>query len=44
MITRTVGARRIDALDGRDLKRWHTEWSAPLESAASRVSLVRGRH
>ena len=31
VITRTVGARRIDALDGRDLKRWHTEWSAPLE-------------
>jgi hypothetical protein len=29
IITRTVGARRIDALDGRDLKRWHVEWSAP---------------
>jgi integrase len=31
IIIRTVGARRIDALDGRDLKRWHGEWSAPSE-------------
>jgi integrase len=31
IMTRTVGARRIDALDGRDLKRWHAEWSAPVE-------------
>ena len=31
IITGTVGARRIDALDGRDLKRWHGEWSAPAE-------------
>jgi hypothetical protein len=29
IITRTVGARRIDRLDGRDLVRWHKEWSAP---------------
>jgi integrase len=31
IITRTVGARRLDALDGRDLKRWHREWSVPVE-------------
>jgi integrase len=31
IIIRTVGARRIDALDGRDLKRWHSAWSAPSE-------------
>ena len=31
IIVRTVGQRRIDALDGRDLKRWHREWSAPIE-------------
>lgn len=31
IISRTVGARRIDALDGRDLKRWHDEWSAPTQ-------------
>jgi hypothetical protein len=30
MIVLTVGPRRIDALDGRDLRRWYTEWSAPL--------------
>ena len=26
MIVKTVGARRIDALDGRDLSRWHAEY------------------
>jgi hypothetical protein len=31
MIVKTVGARRIDALDGRDLSRWHAEWSRPIE-------------
>jgi integrase len=31
MIVATVGERRIDALDGRDLRRWHAEWSAPLD-------------
>jgi integrase len=31
MIVETVGARRIDAVDGRDLRRWHAEWSAPLD-------------
>lgn len=27
----TIGARRIDACDGRDVRRWHAEWSAPIE-------------
>ena len=46
MIVETVGARRIDALDGRDLRRWHTEWPAPLDSgdkpriAAARMAVV----
>src|SRR5262249_32217317 len=46
IITRTVGARRIDALDGRDLKRWHAAWSAPAEPsgrprlAAARMSFA----
>ena len=37
---------RIDALDGRDLKRWHREWSAPTEPggeprlAAARMSFA----
>jgi integrase len=30
-ITANVGARRIDRLDGRDLSRWHDEWSKPDE-------------
>jgi integrase len=46
MIIATVGERRVDALDGRDLRRWHTEWSAPLEQdgkprlAAARMALI----
>jgi integrase len=46
IITRTVGARRIDAIDGRDLKRWHREWSAPVDPgekprlAAARMSFA----
>jgi len=46
MIVETVGARRIDALDGRDLRRWHDEWSSPLEQggkpriAAARMAIV----
>src|SRR5262245_1314510 len=46
MIVETVGARRIDALDGRDLRRWHTEWSAALEQgdkpriAAARMAVI----
>jgi integrase len=46
MITETVGARRVDAVDGRDVRHWHTEWSAPLEQggkprlAAARMALI----
>jgi hypothetical protein len=46
MIIETVGARRVDALDGRDLRRWHTEWSAPLKEgdkpriAAARMAII----
>jgi len=46
MIVETVGERRVDALDGRDLRRWHAEWSAPLEQggkprlAAARMALI----
>jgi hypothetical protein len=46
MITETVGARRIDALDGRDLSRWHGEWSRPLADgakprlAAARMAMI----
>ena len=46
MIVETVGARRIDALDGRDLRRWHGEWSAPHEQcgkprlAAARMAVI----
>jgi integrase len=31
MIVRTVGERRIDALDGRDLSRWRAKWVEPAE-------------
>jgi hypothetical protein len=46
MIAETVGARRIDALDGRDLSRWHGEWSRPLADgakprlAAARMAMI----
>jgi integrase len=46
MITETVGERRVDALDGRDLRRWHAEWSAPLTEggkprlAAARMAMI----
>ena len=46
IVTRTVGARRIDALDGRNLKHWHSEWSAPAKPggkprlAAARMSFA----
>jgi hypothetical protein len=46
MIVETVGARRVDALDGRDLRRWHEEWSTPLELggkprvAAARIAII----
>jgi hypothetical protein len=46
MIIQTVGRRRIDALDGRDLKRWWNEWSAPTKEggkprlAAARMAFI----
>jgi integrase len=46
MIIETVGARRIDALDGRDIRRWHDAWSAPLRDggkpriAAARMAII----
>jgi hypothetical protein len=44
LIIETVGARRIDALDGSDLKRWWNEWSAPLRGkprlAAARMAFI----
>lgn len=42
MIIETVGARRIDALDGRDLKRWWEEWSAPTK-LGGRPKLAKAR-
>jgi hypothetical protein len=42
MIVATVGARRIDALDGRDMRRWHTEWMAPAVAGAKpRIAAAR---
>jgi hypothetical protein len=46
MMVETVGARRIDALDGRDLKRWYEEFSAPRKHggkprlAAARMAMI----
>jgi hypothetical protein len=46
MIVETVGERRVDAVDGRDVRRWHGEWSAPLEDggkprlAAARMAVI----
>jgi integrase len=46
MIVETVGGRRIDSLDGRDLRRWHAQWSAPIEPggkpriAAARIAVT----
>jgi hypothetical protein len=46
MIVETVGERRVDAVDGRDLRRWHVKWSAPLEDggkprlAAARMAVI----
>jgi len=46
MIVETVGQRRVDAVDARDLRRWHGEWSAPLEEggkpriAAARMAVI----
>jgi integrase len=41
MIVETVGARRVDAIDGRDLRRWHTEWSASLPGGKPRIAAAR---
>jgi hypothetical protein len=42
MIVETVGARRVDALDVRDLIRWHEEWKAPLgEGGKDRLAAAR---
>lgn len=41
MIVATVGERRIDALDGRDLRRWHSKWSAPVGSGKPRIAAAR---
>jgi len=42
MIVKTVGARRIDAVDMRSLWRWHGEWSAPREQGgAPRIAAAR---
>ena len=42
LIVRTVGERRIDALDGRDLSRWHAKWSEPVEPGGKpRVAAAR---
>lgn len=46
MIIETVGARRVDVVDGRDVRRWHGEWSAPMEEgrkprlAAARMAII----
>jgi hypothetical protein len=46
MIVETVGERRVDALDGRDLRRWYAEWSAALtvrgkpRLAAARMAMI----
>jgi hypothetical protein len=42
MIVQRVGERRIDVLDGRDLRRWHAEWSAP-EVEGGRPMLAKAR-
>lgn len=42
MIVATVGARRIGALDGRDLSRWHAEWSRPItDDGKPRIAAAR---
>jgi len=46
MLEMEVGARRIDAIDGRDLRRWFTAWSAPDKAggkpkiAAARMAMT----
>jgi hypothetical protein len=46
MLTLEIGARRIDACDGRDARRWFAAWSAPDELggrpriAAARMAII----
>jgi hypothetical protein len=46
MLTLEIGARRIDARDGRDARRWFAAWSAPAEPgtrpriAAARMAMI----
>lgn len=42
MMTAEIGARLIDACDGRDVKRWFKAWSAPAEGKTKR-QLAKGR-
>ena len=37
MMTAEIGARLIDACDGRDVKRWFAAWSAPAEGSSKRM-------
>lgn len=36
MLAKGIGTRRIDAIDGRDLRRWHKEWSEPAAPGQKR--------
>jgi hypothetical protein len=46
MLTLEIGARRIDACDGRDARRWFAAWSEPTERgrrpriAAARLAMI----
>jgi hypothetical protein len=46
MLTMEIGARRIDACDGRDARRWFKAWSDPIEPggrpriAAARLAMI----
>lgn len=46
MLTMEVGRRRIDMIDGRDIRRWHAAWATPVEPggrpklAAAKMAIV----
>ena len=46
MLTMEVGKRRIDMIDGRDIRRWHAAWSTPTppslrpKLAAAKMAIV----
>ena len=42
MIVSTVGTRRVDALDGRDMRRWHAKWME-ADEAGGKPRLARAR-